>query len=305
MKNFLLLALVFTLLTAFLGLFGERTVQAGRRILPASWTVQSADNRVISLRNYGMDQFLRQTLFGPPARCAILFSIVGFFAVVGVVVFRSISRESELAVDPRWGWADLLWIFLGVVVFWEAIPDTDAISTGILFLQDASLFIWIWIVGISRGLRPRDWGLTVAGVFQGIGMGLICALLILPALALIGLCALVSGGPSGVPSDFMVPVPTSRAAAWLSVLILPFFEEVLFRCFLYRLLRARWPQWLSNLAVSLIFAAVHGVAGPAAALRFMGSLLMCRLFERTGTLWPGLAAHAAFNAMLLIGPGVL
>ena len=66
-----------------------------------------------------------------------------------------------------------------------------------------------------------------------------------------------------------------------------------------------WIELASNLLTSLLFAAIHGDAGTVGLARFLGSILMCRLFERTGAVWAGLGAHATFNCLLLLGPTLL
>lgn len=305
MKKIVMLVVIFLAITVSLHKFGTQAVQAGKGILPASWTAQSSGTRVISLRTYGVDQLVRQSLFGSILRRAIFLALAGFYALIGLYVLRIVLRGSDLIAEPRWKWRDLLWVFASLMVFWEMMPSGESVQTGELFLKDAAVGVWIAALGYVRGVGLREVKVSPFRFFAHVWTGVLSALLLLPTLAVLVLMGSLSGGPTFIPEELRMPVPTSAAAAWLSILILPFFEEILFRVFLYRLLRARWPELASNLATSLIFAAIHGDSGTLAAGRFLGSFLMCRLFERTGTVWSSLGAHAAFNAILLLGPFAL
>ena len=304
MKKVLGLTVLFIFVACVLTFFGDGIVQFGRETLPLSWVAQSPDSRTVSLRTYGMDQFLQRSLFGPLDRRVLFLMSLGFYAVICLIVLQKILRGTALSAVPRWGWIDGVWVFIGVMIFWELIPAGVTLQTGSLLLKDAAVGIWILALGRSRGLGLRDLGISPEKSLKDTGLGIVSALLLAPALAVLVLIQGISAGPSFIPTDLTLPAPTSLASAWLAVLFLPFFEELLFRGFLYRLLRGRWPEILANLAVSLLFAAIHGSPISVGLARFLGSVLMCRLFERTGTLWSSLGAHASFNAILLLGPAV-
>ena len=259
---------------------------------------------MISLKTYGVDQLVRQSLFGSIPRRTMFLALAGFYALIGLVVLRVVLQGSELIAEPRWKWRDLLWVFAGLMVFWELMPSGESVQTGELFLKDAAVGFWIASLGYVRGVGLREVKVSPFKCFSDLWTGVLSALLLLPTLSVLVLMGCLSGGPTFIPEELRMPAPTSIAAAGLSILILPFFEEILFRVFLYRLLRARWPELASNLATSLAFAAIHGDSGTLAAGRFLGSFIMCRLFERTGTVWSSLGAHAAFNTILLLGPFV-
>ncbi|QIN84094.1 CPBP family intramembrane metalloprotease [Rubrobacter tropicus] len=83
----------------------------------------------------------------------------------------------------------------------------------------------------------------------------------------------------------------------LGGLLAPFGEELLFRGMLYTFLR-RWGPVLALAVSSLIFGLLHGadlVFLIHAAL--MGTLLAL-LYERSGSLWPGVMAHGLHNSLL-------
>lgn len=305
MKKFVGLPLIFIVLAFALWKFGGDFSQFARQTLPASWTAQHPEVRTVSLRTYGVDQLIRQSLFGSLPRRILFLCLTGLYAVVGLMVLRKLLEGSWLQAEPAWKWSDLLWAAAAVVIFWESLPEQGAVQTGALFLADGAVFLWICALAWANGYGPRQMGMVSGGIIREMGLGILSALLLLPALGVLVLAATLSAGPTFIPEQLTLAAPTSRASACLSVFILPFFEEVLFRGFVYRLLRARWPELLSNLSTSFLFAAIHGDGGLLAAGRFAGSFLMCRLFERTGTVWSSLGAHAAFNAMILLAPGIL
>ena len=82
--------------------------------------------------------------------------------------------------------------------------------------------------------------------------------------------------------------------------IAPIAEETFFRGFVFGGLRAHWPFWAAALVSSLIFGSVHLTTGPA-AIPLLALLGVCfaYLYERSGSLWPAVIAHALNNALAL------
>ncbi|MBI4179359.1 CPBP family intramembrane metalloprotease [bacterium] len=307
MKKILGMGVLLVILAATLKGCGPEIVQAGRLAVPAAWTEQGPGQKTISLRAYGGDQLLRKGLFESASRRRWILILVGFYALAGLLLIRAATSGSNLLPVPKWPWVDLAWVIVGVVVFQEALSGNTSgpAPMGLLCLFDVSVCLWIWALARARGVDAKSFGLSPRRIWWQIPLGVGTALLMFPAVDWVMLTALVSAGPSSIPGELTVPVPVSCAAGVLAVALLPFAEEIVFRGFLYRLLRARWPEWISNLAVSALFAAAHDMPGSVGLARFLGSLLMCRLYERTGSLWSGLAAHATFNAILLLGPHLL
>jgi hypothetical protein len=91
------------------------------------------------------------------------------------------------------------------------------------------------------------------------------------------------------------------------VVLAPFAEEFFFRGFLYATLRRSrsWP--VATLLTSMLFAGAHLAAGyPLWALAPVAifGVGACVVYERTGSLWPGIALHALFNAATFASPTV-
>jgi CAAX protease family protein len=76
--------------------------------------------------------------------------------------------------------------------------------------------------------------------------------------------------------------------------VAPFAEETYFRGFLFGWLRGRVPFWLAVVISSLLFAAAHGE--PALLLpTFALGCLLAVVYQRSGSLYPGMLVHAVFN----------
>ena len=85
-----------------------------------------------------------------------------------------------------------------------------------------------------------------------------------------------------------------------SLVFAPVFEELIFRGLLYGTLRVRlaWP--LAALGSALVFALAHGYGVAGFVSVFLSGLLWAWSYERTGSLLPAMAAHAANNAAVAL-----
>ncbi len=83
------------------------------------------------------------------------------------------------------------------------------------------------------------------------------------------------------------------------VVLAPFFEEIIFRGMVFSTLRAKFGLALSLVGSAGIFALVH-VYGPIAFFSvFWSGMLWAWLYERTGSLVPGMCAHAVNNGLVV------
>jgi len=105
------------------------------------------------------------------------------------------------------------------------------------------------------------------------------------------------GGDLGVGNPSIL---IAVAAVLLIVVVAPVTEELFFRGFVFAGLRSRWALLPAALTTGLIFGLVHATTGittvvPLAALGFA----LCWLYDRTGSLWPCIIAHAINNGLAL------
>jgi CAAX protease family protein len=88
----------------------------------------------------------------------------------------------------------------------------------------------------------------------------------------------------------------------LIVVAAPISEEVCFRGMLFGGLRTRLPRLAAALVSGLIFGALHATTGISAVppLIFFGFVLAL-LYERTGSIVPGIFLHMLNNSVALLG----
>jgi membrane protease YdiL (CAAX protease family) len=89
----------------------------------------------------------------------------------------------------------------------------------------------------------------------------------------------------------------SLPVALFAVAVLPGIgEELFFRGFIQTRLTARWGSRLGIVVTALLFGLMHGDPVHSSVTFFMG-LSLGWIYERTGSLWPSIAAHAVNNAV--------
>jgi membrane protease YdiL (CAAX protease family) len=83
------------------------------------------------------------------------------------------------------------------------------------------------------------------------------------------------------------------------IVLAPIFEEIIFRGIVFSTLRAKFGFPVSMIGSAMIFAVAHGY-GPIAFLTvFWSGLLWAWLYERTGSVIPGICAHAINNGLVI------
>lgn len=90
------------------------------------------------------------------------------------------------------------------------------------------------------------------------------------------------------------PISTLALVAG-AVLVAPLSEEVFFRGFLFGGLLHRMRFWPAALLSAFLFALAHGDVGSFVVL-FVFGLVLALVRWRVGSIWPGIAIHAANNA---------
>ncbi len=83
------------------------------------------------------------------------------------------------------------------------------------------------------------------------------------------------------------------------VVLAPIFEEIIFRGLVFSTLRAKFGFPVSMMGSAVIFALAHGY-GPIAFLTVLWSgMLWAWIYERTGSVVPGMCAHAINNGLVV------
>ena len=157
------------------------------------------------------------------------------------------------------------------------------------------------VLAIARD-RPKD---EYLGLRRPSSWGLAAGLIVLVLIGVFALSAVLS--PLLHPGEEQGLVPKTwhpdRAAPFVANFIVvavlaPIVEEVTFRGLGYKLLEP-FGKWTAILLVGLLFGLAHGLVEALPILAAFGSgLAYVRM--RTGSVYPGMIVHGAFNSLVLI-----
>jgi membrane protease YdiL (CAAX protease family) len=147
----------------------------------------------------------------------------------------------------------------------------------------------LWLALRRLGVR-RFGGMAVPWMLATVGAYLLFA----------GVYSALFGAPEQEDiAESFGPVPVQIL---LIAIAAPLSEELCFRGMLFGGLRARMPLAAAALISALIFGALHALTGLSAVppLIFFGFVLAL-LYERTGSILPGIVLHMLNNSAALIG----
>jgi membrane protease YdiL (CAAX protease family) len=251
---------------------------------------------------------------------------LGVVLLAGILVWRAARRPagariSTAPLPPRWPAADGWGLFARGALGYLAIPVAGAFvlpkvpgSFDVLALAAGlPVLWWTWRCLPSHGL-------TLASAFglrpmPGAARRVVSMGVVLLAVSLLGetvlyLMLTVAGVSAHWTDGFLETLlwgtPASVVLETIGTVIwAPLFEEVIFRGLLYPTLRLTLPVWPAALATGAIFAGAHGygVIG-FAAVAWSGAVWAVG-YERTGSLLPGMVAHALSNLMSTVSFVVL
>lgn len=155
----------------------------------------------------------------------------------------------------------------------------------------AVLLLWFRLrhkpLGKAAGLRRCSGWTAAFSAFAALGLFVVIDL----ALAL-----LPEAWLAAYNADMALVASTGLLTALSIVVIGPLAEELVFRGIIQtRLLRAM-PTWTAVVLQAVLFGIIHGTPIQIVYALLLG-LALGFLRSRTGSILPGFAAHAAFNAM--------
>ena len=101
--------------------------------------------------------------------------------------------------------------------------------------------------------------------------------------------------------------PLSKAGfAFFAVVLAPFFEEFVFRLFLFNAFRRWWGFWPGAIVSSVLFGCAHyqqSAANVNIALivpLMLGGLILAWIYNKTANAWAPMLTHAGFNGITLL-----
>lgn len=185
----------------------------------------------------------------------------------------------------------------GVVVILVLGSDTLAKALAGILL-DLTLLASLIPLYRRQPFRPRDLGLKRAPPAASVGW-VVLALIVVALTNWLWLNKVLGIRTLG---SLGITLHGSTAALALTgvfmALTAPVIEEIFFRGVLYRSLRNNLNVPVAAVTAGAIFALVHWLSYPLDTLppRFVFGVIACLLYERTGSLLPGIALHCLIDA---------
>ena len=214
-------------------------------------------------------------------------------------------------ITHRAGWSlrQVLLVVLGVNVILLGLD-----YLGLTKADTITSFFWLGLInvvvycgGIYLFIRYKAGGtwadLGLRGKRLHLILGAISGLLLAAIVLLLGVLVIRLVGKQPEPQTVQ-DVASQAGSLWQAGLfiltgsiLVPVKEEVLFRGFLYPALRNKLGITLGIVVTSVIFALVHGDLIRALPL-LIGGIALNVLYQRTGSLFPGIIAHGVWNLVM-------
>ncbi len=170
-------------------------------------------------------------------------------------------------------------------------------------LTGTAIIAVVWWLGLKRyGAPVSALGLAPPGIPQAKTVFMTLGALGASLAATAGYSAIVDLlgadilSPPDISADIVFPGPAVLLTFEALAVWTPLTEELFFRGFIFAglcpFLGVRWAV----VASAVVFSLFHLSAGVLIPV-FITGLLLAWLYQKTGTLWPSIVAHAAQNAL--------
>lgn len=194
-------------------------------------------------------------------------------------------------------------VLIGVLVGAAGVAGDDDLPAGVALtaaLIQETTFLASAVLFASLIRRPHPWqfGLRSTSLWPAVGWA---ALGVAAFYSLAALYVSLVGAPEQSTAEDIGADETQLAtigAGILFVVVAPVAEEFFFRGFLYGALRTRLRPLPAAAAGGVIFGSLHVFTGlEAVPLLIALGVILCLLYERTGSLYPCIGVHALNNAL--------
>ena len=261
--------------------------------------------------------------------------VENIFIAIGIMIFawwllkNSLGRKALLTSIPRRNRLNpvlallplLVWYSLISAAFYIKNKTTSDLAQSQQVLWDnvilcaTSVLAAIFLLALvkftfARGLK--GFGLHTTNIFKDFAIGLTTLLGAWPMLMLMFFMVIIAGSlikgddykmAQHQELEFLTNNPQISVRliiAFTTIIIVPFFEEILFRGIFQSTVRAYVKRpWLSIFLSAAIFATVH-VNIEHWPVIFVLGLSLGYSYEKTGRLYPSIFMHALFNASSVI-----
>jgi membrane protease YdiL (CAAX protease family) len=183
------------------------------------------------------------------------------------------------------------------VVLYYGVGVRLHVGAGVLIV-DAILLGSLLPLKHRRGLARRDLGLRAVPAARSIGL-VVLAFIVYIVITALWVAAVRPTNAANSLADVRHQSTINVVLAVFALAVsAPVVEEIFFRGLLYRSLRNRLPVWLAALVAGVMFGFVHITSYPLDTLPVKAAfgVIACLLYERTGSLLPGIALHSFVDA---------
>jgi membrane protease YdiL (CAAX protease family)/uncharacterized RDD family membrane protein YckC len=217
----------------------------------------------------------------------------------------------------RWGVSDTVWsliaglLLAGLIAPLLVLPfdpqlDSDAALLGAQALFATALIVVAVGTASRWSFSPLGDALTSLGLrsvgLKAFGLALLTLLVYYLAAGLFSVLVLDPeqddiAGELGVNDPNLL---VAISAIVLIAIVAPISEELFFRGMVFAGLRLRFSLWPAAIISGVIFGLPHIFTGPLAVIPLSAlGVALAWLYERTGSLWPCVFAHAINNSLAL------
>jgi len=214
---------------------------------------------------------------------------IGVAWIVGVYVWLSLAQivvSNAMDEEPVMGYVDL----------WVSIGFQCVMASMVIFVMVPRVRASEWL-----GLRWRCWRSQVVMA----PVSVVAMWLLFGVLETVGYMKWLESMGVDAVQDSVRALQQGNDAAFLvlmrfsAIVVAPICEEVIFRGYLYGAAKRYCGPVGAALSTALVFSAAHASLVALLPLALFG-LLLAWLYERAGSLWAPIAAHACFNAATVV-----
>ncbi|MBE0415145.1 MAG: CPBP family intramembrane metalloprotease [Dehalococcoidia bacterium] len=232
--------------------------------------------------------------------------LIGFGLGMGTVLLIGPEASLELGIE---GSTDLSKVFSAFLDFLEKeglLQLWVVMALGGMVVSEGAMPLMAWL--FSSVKYHRGWRALGFGSFK-IKRTLILVAVVLIAGILVNLLyewVLTSLGvevSSTLPQELTRTGVSLAMMAILTVLVAPFAEETFFRGFIFAGIGNRYGYGWGVVVSALLFSLAHTLTymqvWPLLPIFILG-LLLAWLYMRTGSIWPCIFTHFAYNSIALL-----
>ena len=224
-----------------------------------------------------------------------VFVVIVIAIVIGTILIVGPDTLSQL---PTSDMADIMAALRseGVLNAWMGL------LLAAMIVGEAGMPFGAWLFGMRKYRRGwQSLGYRNFKLWRGLALS---AAVVAVGILISYLYELLLGGAEIQASNDMYAALTDSGfgmatLAVTAVIVAPLAEETFFRGFLFAGISKRWGYSWGVIVSGALFAVAHFGSGGLVPIFILG-MLLAWLYKRTGSLWPCILAHFAYNSLALL-----